>query len=71
MGAIHAVQTSSTFAEAIRKTIKAGGCNCSRSFFIGAMLGAKYGVQGIPLDWIERTTQAELVLEMAINIATK
>ncbi len=45
MGAIHAVQTSTGFEDAVRKTIKAGGCNCSRSFFIGAMLGAKVGIK--------------------------
>jgi len=67
MGAIHAVQTSSTFTEAVRKTIKAGGCNCSRSFFIGAMMGAKHGLTGIPRDWIEKTTNAETILEDAIQ----
>ena len=45
MGAIHAVQTTTSFEEAVRATIKAGGCNCSRSFFIGAMLGAKLGIK--------------------------
>ena len=68
MGAIHAVKTSEQFDEAIRKTILAGGCNCSRSFFIGAMMGAKLGIKGIPRDWIEKTKHAEAVLEMAIEI---
>merc|ERR1711937_791065 len=62
MGAIHAVQTSQSFEEAVRKTIKAGGCNCSRSFFIGAMLGARDGIAAIPRDWILRTTHAERIL---------
>ena len=68
MGAIHAVKTSEQFDEAIRKTILAGGCNCSRSFFIGAMMGAKLGIKGIPRDWIEKTKHAEAVLEIAIEI---
>jgi len=68
MGAIHAMQTSDTFTEAIRKTIKAGGCNCSRSFFIGAMLGAKLGVEGIPVDWIQKTKNAETILDIAMKI---
>lgn len=68
MGAIHAVQTSSSFPEAVRKTIKAGGCNCSRAFFIGGMLGARDGLAGIPQDWILRTTQAEKIMQTAIDI---
>merc|ERR1719433_2076145 len=54
LGALHAVLSSHSFPEAVRKTILAGGCNCSRAFFIGSMLGAKYGVEGIPLDWMEK-----------------
>jgi len=68
MGAIHAVKTSEQFDEAIRKTILAGGCNCSRSFFIGAMMGAKLGIKGIPVDWIEKTKHAEAILEIAIEM---
>ena len=35
LGALHGVLTSHSYPEAVRKTIKAGGCNCSRAFFIG------------------------------------
>ena len=36
LGALHAVLTTShSYPEAVRKTILAGGCNCSRAFFIG------------------------------------
>lgn len=69
MGAIHAVLTSQSYAEAVRKTIRAGGCNCSRSLFIGAMMGARDGLEAIPEDWILRTTSAETVLRLAIKIA--
>ena len=61
MGAIHAVQTSTGFEDAVRKTIKAGGCNCSRSFFIGAMLGAKVGIKVFYL-WKSLTTKKEQFL---------
>ena len=70
MGAIHAVLSSSSFAEAIRKTIVAGGCNCSRSFFIGAMMGAKHGVDGIPTDWLEKTHKIDHVLRLAMKITS-
>lgn len=69
MGAIHAVLSSTSYEDAVRKTILAGGCNCSRSFFIGAMLGAKNGVEGIPREWMEKTTNLGSILELAINIS--
>ena len=40
-GAIHAYLTGDNFEEVIRQTIKAGGCNCSRALFAGAMAGAR------------------------------
>jgi hypothetical protein len=58
------------FAEAIRKVIKGGGCNCSRANFAGACLGAAYGFEGelgIPLDWLVRTDKAEEILQLALE----
>ena len=69
LGAVHAVLTSSGYEEAVRKTILAGGCNCSRAFFIGAMIGARDGLAGLPRDWIEKTTGADIVLQLALQIA--
>lgn len=66
-GAIHATVTSTSFTEAVRKTIRAGGCNCSRAFFIGAMCGAKYGIEGIPGEWVEKTTHSEEILTLALK----
>ena len=66
-GAIHAVQTSGSFKEAVRKTIRAGGCNCSRSFFIGAITGAKYGINGIPVDWMRKTNNIERIIKTALK----
>lgn len=67
-GALHALMTSESFAEAVRMTIRAGGCNCSRALFIGACAGAKYGLDGIPKEWIEKTHDAEEVLKDAIDV---
>ena len=39
-----------------------------RSFFIGSCAGAKYGLDGIPTDWIRKSIQAEQVLESAIQL---
>jgi hypothetical protein len=41
-----------------------------RSFFIGSCAGAKYGLDGIPPDWIAKSVQAESVLEAAIKLVT-
>lgn len=66
-GALHAVLTTTTYAEAVRKTIRAGGCNCSRALFIGAMCGARYGISGIPVEWILATTNGQSILEKALK----
>ena len=67
-GALHAVLTSKSYTEAIRKTIRAGGCNCSRSVFAGAMSGAKYGIEGIPVEWMEKTLGMERILTKALKV---
>jgi hypothetical protein len=69
MGAMHSVVFSQSYPEAIRKVIIAGGCNCSRANLAGACLGAAYGFggdRGIPLTWLEKTSKAVDVLELAI-----
>jgi len=68
MGAIHAVISSDSYEEAVRKTIFAGGCNCSRSFFIGAMIGARDGLKGIPIEWIEKTNNSKKVINLALQV---
>ena len=47
---------------AILKTIKAGGCNCSRVNFIGAYFAALKGVDNIPKSWIKKTDPAKKIL---------
>jgi ADP-ribosylglycohydrolase len=41
-----------SYYDAIRETIACGGDACSRANLIGACLGAKYGIEGIPIDWL-------------------
>ena len=41
---IHSIINSSNYKGAILRTIKAGGCNCSRVNFIGAYFAALKGV---------------------------
>ena len=60
---IHSIINSTNYKGAILKTIKAGGCNCSRVNFIGAYFAALKGVDTIPKSWIRKTDLAKKILE--------
>lgn len=65
--AVHNLATSASFREAIRKNIYAGGDSCGRAMFLGAVLGAIYGIggeKGIPLDWLDKIRQKNEVFEL-------
>ena len=62
-GSIHAIITSKNYKSAVVKTIKAGGCNCSRANFVGAYFAAKNGLKNIPYDWIKKTNPAKDILK--------
>ena len=62
MGSIHAIVSSHSFQSAIVKTIKAGGCNCSRANFIGAYFAA-LNPGSIPVKWIKKTLPAKNILK--------
>ena len=66
-GSIHAIITSINYKNAIIKTIKAGGCNCSRANFVGAYFAAKYGLKSIPKDWIKKTNPAKNILNIMLK----
>ena len=59
---IHSIINSSNYKGAILRTIKAGGCNCSRVNFIGAYFAALKGVNSIPKSWIKKTDPAQKIL---------
>lgn len=63
MGSIHAMITSNNYKSAINKTIKAGGCNCSRANFVGAYFAAYKGFKNIPSSWIKKTFPAKIILK--------
>ena len=60
---IHSIINSTSYRGAILKTIKAGGCNCSRVNFIGAYFAALKGVNSIPKSWILKTNPARQILK--------
>lgn len=59
---VHLLLTTSSFRDANRQNILASGDNCGRAVMLGAMAGAMYGVggeNGVPEEWIWRTTLVE------------
>jgi ADP-ribosylglycohydrolase len=51
------LQTASSFTEAVRRNITAGGDNCGRAIILGAACGARFGMGGevgIPTEWVNR-----------------
>ena len=66
MGGLLAIHSSSSFADGVRKTILAGGCNCSRNNFVGSVLGARYCVGGIPEEWLLKTDNIQQILQLCI-----
>jgi len=67
-GSIHAIINSKNYKSAVIKTIKAGGCNCSRANFVGAYFAAKNGLKDIPKDWIKKTNFAKNILKYITSI---
>ncbi len=63
MGSVHAIITSNNYKSAIIKTIKAGGCNCSRANFVGAYFVAYKGFKNIPSSWIKKTFPAKRIIK--------
>ena len=59
---IHAIINSTNYKSAVLKTIKAGGCNCSRVNFVGAYFAALKGFDSIPKSWISKTDTAKQIL---------
>uniref|UniRef100_A0A3P9H0Y3 Selenoprotein J n=1 Tax=Oryzias latipes TaxID=8090 RepID=A0A3P9H0Y3_ORYLA len=69
--ALHGVLTLSRLDEAVRDTMRRGGCTASRASFIGACLGAQSGLQGVPELWRKRTLRFPLLLELAKSVVNK
>ena len=59
---IHSIINSKSYKDAILRTIKAGGCNCSRANFIGAYFAALKGLNSIPKIWLRKTLAAKKIL---------
>lgn len=61
---IHAILKFKSFKRAVLGTIKAGGCNCSRSNFIGSYFTALHGVSCIPKNWLSKCKYTDKILKL-------
>ena len=72
-GALHAFLTSrasdNRFPESVRLCIKAGGCNCSRANYAGALVGAELGPDCLPVTWLGRLNGAEHIMKQIAKAA--
>jgi len=65
---IHCIITSNNYKPAIIKTIKSGGCNCSRSVYIGSFFSALKGIKSIPPQWIKNTKTSKEIISHKKNL---
>lgn len=66
--AIHAMLGAADYVTPVRRVCLVCGCNCSRASLVGACLGAKFGLDAIPLEWLEKTDAASHALALAIQL---
>merc|ERR1711915_79588 len=72
-GALHAFNGSKDkteqdhFKSAIRKVIRAGGCNCSRANYAGALMGAQAGLKVLPELWVDKVLDLDSILSLALK----
>lgn len=62
------IMGAKSYPDAIKEAIMCGGDCCSRSNFIGACLGAKFGIEGIPVEWIGKVNGIEVIINDAIKV---
>lgn len=57
----HILQHASSYRDAVEHNIKAGGDSCGRAIIVGAMAGAAYGIDAIPMEWTLSLDQSAAV----------
>jgi len=72
-GALHSFlqcqEQNTDYIQAVRNTIVAGGCNCSRGNYLGSLLGARGGMAALPQSWMERVTDLNTILSQTVQAA--
>ena len=61
---IHAIIKFNSYKSAILNTIRAGGCNCSRSNFIGSYFSSLDGLKAIPKEWIRKCYHSHKIIKL-------
>ena len=67
-GALASIIGATSYETAIRENIMAGGDSCSRGLLLGACLGAKFGLAGIPNEWLHRVDNIDQIILDAKDI---
>jgi len=57
----HILSNATSYADAIERNIRAGGDSCGRAMIVGALAGAAWGMDAIPLDWTLSLTHSAQV----------
>lgn len=65
IAAVWAFQTTSDFRECILKAANLGGDADTIAAVAGQLAGAKYGLSGIPVDWVDKLAQCDHLLDLA------
>jgi len=67
-GALGSLLLSQDYVSAVRNNILSGGDCCARTNIIGAALGAKFGIEAIPMEWIEKVSNIGIILENTVKV---
>lgn len=66
--AFHILSHTTSYQDAINANILAGGDNCGRAIMVGALAGAAYGIDAIPIEWVIATNNASALLTLSKTI---
>jgi len=67
--ALYGLKGDTNYVKAVREAIIAGGNSSFRVMVIGACMGAKFGIDGIPEDWVNKLIVKDELLEKALKLA--
>lgn len=67
-GALASIILAPDYVQGVRGNILAGGDCCARANYMGAVFGAKYGIEAIPMEWIEKVSNIGPILENIIKV---
>lgn len=67
MSSLVSILRAKSYEDGVRDTIRNAGALCARSNFVGACLGAKFGLEGIPMEWLSRVEGVETIIENSLK----